>query len=467
MGTMAPRSGRVLQLAAVAVGVALLLGGWFVAARLSSRLDVLSSGLASKRQHIETITSIRRDARKTYVALLLHWLVEPTAAQSEEVRKKAAAVLAMAERFASSAGTSPQEEQQRDLLLGKLSVWQRDLDQATRTSRADANPLHQQQNIDGIDRIAEDILAMNSAAAAADDKALAALRRTQNAVWIGIAAVVLLLAAGAWYWRVKTAAAERVATARLEKEMEIAATIQTSLLPPGIAIDGLDVSAAMLPASEVGGDYYDVIPRPGGCWVAIGDVAGHGLTAGLVMMQVQSAVATLLSKHPDARPSEVLAQVNGVIYDNVRNRMKRDEHMTISLLRYDDDGRVVVAGAHEDLVIFRAGSKTCETVETRGTWIGMMRSVERHMVETEFRLDPGDVLVLYTDGITEARNGKREQFGLERLTESVARSGDGDARTIRDSLIDAAKAWMVEQDDDVTVMVLRYLGSGASAAAAE
>jgi hypothetical protein len=458
-------NGNRAQLALTLLGVVILVAGGYVGARLSARLDVLSTGLAQKRTHIETITNIRRDARKSYVALLLHWH-EPNAAKPADIRTKAQTVIAAAEKFAGEPATSPEEAKDRTQLLEKLKIWHTDIDAAAGSEHKDGDALKQQKAIDGIDKLAESILALNSKAATLDDAALVALRQTQNRFWMALGGVILLLAGGLWIWRVKTAASHRVATARLEKEMEIAATIQTSLLPPGVEVDGLDMSASMLPASEVGGDYYDVIPRAGGCWIAIGDVAGHGLTAGLVMMQAQSALATSLRKHPDAKPAEILGQVNTVLYDNIRNRMKRDEHMTLSLLRYDADGRVVVAGAHEDLVIYRAATKECETVDTRGTWLGMMRHVERHMVETELTLRPGDVLVLYTDGITEAKNDKREQYGLDRLTKCVASLAGKDANEIRDAVLGAVRGWMAQQDDDVTLVVLRYTGSGQQVVAA-
>jgi hypothetical protein len=88
----------------------------------------------------------------------------------------------------------------------------------------------------------------------------------------------------------------------LEKELEIGARIQTCILPAAIEVPGLSVSARMIPASEVGGDYYGVFPTHDGAWIGIGVVAGHGLTSGLVMLMMQSAVAALGRARPDALP---------------------------------------------------------------------------------------------------------------------------------------------------------------------
>src|SRR3954471_1354518 len=100
--------------------------------------------------------------------------------------------------------------------------------------------------------------------------------------------------------------------------MEIASRIQTSILPRQFEVDGLQIAAQMIPATQVGGDYYDVLPVDGGCWLAIGDVAGHGLTAGLVMLMIQSIVSALTRQRPDATPAELLSILNEVLFENVR-----------------------------------------------------------------------------------------------------------------------------------------------------
>ena len=106
---------------------------------------------------------------------------------------------------------------------------------------------------------------------------------------------------------------------RLEKEMEIATRIQTSILPRDVTVPGLEIAATMRTATEVGGDYYDVIPVEGGCWMGIGDVAGHGLGTGLVMLMMQSGIGALCRKLPDASPRELLLALNAMLVDNVRD----------------------------------------------------------------------------------------------------------------------------------------------------
>jgi serine phosphatase RsbU (regulator of sigma subunit) len=252
-------------------------------------------------------------------------------------------------------------------------------------------------------------------------------------------------------------------TEQLEKEMEIAARIQTSILPREVDLPNMEVAARMVPATEVGGDYYDMVSLNGVSWVAIGDVAGHGLTAGLVMLQAQSAIGALIRQNPGATPRDILSQANSVLYDNVRTRLHQDEFMTMSILCHHGDDRLVFAGAHEEFILCRADGG-CERLPTKGTWLGVKRDIHAFLEETEIRLRAGDVLVLYTDGITEARNGAREQFGPERLAEAVEQVRDQPVERIRDHLFDTVARWMTKQEDDMTLLVLRYRGNGAKAA---
>jgi serine phosphatase RsbU (regulator of sigma subunit) len=248
-------------------------------------------------------------------------------------------------------------------------------------------------------------------------------------------------------------------TEQLEQEMEIAARIQTAILPRSAEVAGLDVAATMVPASEVGGDYYDVIPVAGGGWIAIGDVAGHGLVAGLVMLQAQSATKALVLQDPNRSPRDILVDVNRVIFDNVRQRLRQEEHMTMSLVRYHDDGRIVVAGAHQSLVICRAATGRCERHDIRGTWIGLVEDIRAFTVETTHRLEQEDLLVLYTDGVTEAMSVTEEQFGLARLCTEVERVHAEPATRIRDHLLETVERWAgARPDDDLTVLVLRHRG---------
>jgi sigma-B regulation protein RsbU (phosphoserine phosphatase) len=245
---------------------------------------------------------------------------------------------------------------------------------------------------------------------------------------------------------------------RLENELEIARRLQLSILPRDLDAPGLKIAAAMRPAGEVGGDYYDLLPAPGGCWIGVGDVAGHGLSAGVVMLMVQSIVSALARERGDARPSEVVTRLNEVLHDNIRHRLENDEHVTFSLLRFEEGGRVSFAGAHEDIVVWRAKDRRCELIATPGTWLGAVASIERHTPDSELSLSVGDVMVLYTDGVTEALSAGGELFGMERLCQAVSGAANDEppVETIRDRVLAAVEAFSPEQRDDVTLLVIRY-----------
>ncbi|MEA2699624.1 MAG: hypothetical protein QOI66_3895, partial [Myxococcales bacterium] len=246
---------------------------------------------------------------------------------------------------------------------------------------------------------------------------------------------------------------------RLMREMEIARRIQTSILPGALEVPGLDIAATMLPATEVGGDYYDVVPVEGGCWLGIGDVAGHGLGSGLVMLMIQSGLAVLTREAPDASPRELLRVLNQMLYDNVRKRLGQQEHATLSLLRYRTDGQFTYAGAHEEFIVWRAQEQRCELIATRGIWMAAIPNIPRSMVDQRFRLLPDDVLVLYTDGVIEATNQHRRQLGVERICDALAQVHSQPVEAIRDHLMTVVKNWMSRQDDDITFLIARYRGS--------
>lgn len=244
---------------------------------------------------------------------------------------------------------------------------------------------------------------------------------------------------------------------RLEKELAIATRIQTGVLPRNILVPGLEIAALMLPATEVGGDYYDVLPSEQGCWIGIGDVAGHGVPAGLVMLMLQSVVSVLCRANPGARPSSLLPILNGVLIENIRDRLEQDEYATFTLFHYTGGGRFVFAGAHEDILVWRRATRAVEWIPTPGTWIAATRDIARVTVDSTLTLEEGDFMLLYTDGITEAADSDGERFGMDRLAACVQTSVDSSAEAIRDSVVAAVQAWMSETpaEDDITLVVVR------------
>jgi serine phosphatase RsbU (regulator of sigma subunit) len=241
---------------------------------------------------------------------------------------------------------------------------------------------------------------------------------------------------------------------RLKREMSLAQEIQTALLPRDPRSASLDLSAAMRPATEVGGDYYDVLPVPGGCWIGMGDVAGHGLDAGLIMLMIQASVAALVRDDPGIAPRVAITAVNRVLYENL-GRLGKASHATMVLLRCHDDGDVVFAGAHEEVIVYRATTGQSEIVNTKGAWVGGMADIEAATSDSSLHLDVGDVLVLFTDGVTEARNEAGIMFGVERLCAELESAGKEPVERIRDRVLAASTAWAARVEDDMSVVVAR------------
>ena len=245
------------------------------------------------------------------------------------------------------------------------------------------------------------------------------------------------------------------ANTRLRRELEIGGNIQTSILPRDLDAVGLSIAASMQPATEVGGDYYDVLPAGDGTWIAIGDVAGHGMAAAIVALMTQSVIAAVQKCLPDVPPSRAVTILNEVLYDNIRKRLRQDEHVTFTLLRFFNDGRVMFAGAHEELVVYRAATKTVETVMTPGTWLGARRHIGDVTSDEALTLEIDDVILLYTDGVTEAFNRDGEMFGLERLIPLLLEHGSESVHDLHEAV------WARGQGMDPRAGRRHHLAGGA------
>jgi PAS domain S-box-containing protein len=249
---------------------------------------------------------------------------------------------------------------------------------------------------------------------------------------------------------------EAVRTAKIEEELRIARRVQTSIVPRTFEVPGLDIAATMDPTEDVGGDYYDVLPDPHGAWLAIGDVSGHGLNAGLIMLMVQSAMAAMIRSKPGATPAELVAMVNGVLHDNISARLGSDEYVTLLLLRYRRDGGLTFAGAHQNILVLRKETGKVERIITPGPWLGIRREVDDITIDTTARLHDGDLMVLFTDGHTDAKDPHQEQFDIHRVCAIVEEHGNEEPRAVIGHLMAAVRSWMARQEDDISLLVARY-----------
>jgi sigma-B regulation protein RsbU (phosphoserine phosphatase) len=118
----------------------------------------------------------------------------------------------------------------------------------------------------------------------------------------------------------------------------------------------------------------------------------------------------------------------------------------------------VFAGAHEDIIVVRAATGKSEILQTPGTWVGALADVDRFTVETVCQMSPGDVMVLYTDGVTESMNDNSEQFGIDRLVEIAEKTYKSGVDAMRDAVMNEIKKFSKVQADDITLLLLRFVG---------
>lgn len=246
-------------------------------------------------------------------------------------------------------------------------------------------------------------------------------------------------------------------TERLKKEMEIAQQIQTAIVSLPSAHKDMDIVAAMIPAEKVGGDYYDVTyDSKNTLWFAIGDVSGHGLTPGLIMMMAQSSFASIINETDTVTPAGAIVSVNRFLYHNITERLHGEYYMTMTFLQYAGEGRFIHAGAHVPIIVYRAAEKRCELVETKGLFLGMIPDISHITVNSEFSLKKDDLMMLYTDGVIEARNENDELFDLKNVQDILTGFAGQNLNTIKETLINRVFEWCLhEPKDDITVVLVR------------
>lgn len=245
---------------------------------------------------------------------------------------------------------------------------------------------------------------------------------------------------------------------RMGSELEVTRRLQLMLLP-GIAelqgVKGLDIAGHMQPAVEVGGDYYDVLQHEGRVKIGIGDVTGHGLESGVVMVMTQAIVRALLTSG-ETDHVRFLNTLNQALFGNVQ-RMGADKNLTLCLLDYAA-GVVKVSGQHEEMIVVRRNG-TVELVNTvnLGFPVGLVDEISEFIGQATITLGPGDGIVLYTDGITEAENMLNQQYGLERLCGLVSRHWSGTAEDIKEAVVSDVAQYIGKQTvyDDITLVVLK------------
>ena len=245
---------------------------------------------------------------------------------------------------------------------------------------------------------------------------------------------------------------------RMSSELAVTRKLQEMILPRPKELNSikeLDIAGFMEPADEVGGDYYDVLQQNGRIKIGIGDVTGHGLESGVIMIMVQTAIRTLLI-NGEKNPVKFLSTVNRTIYENLQ-RMNCDKSLSLILMDYHDN-KLYLSGQHESVIVVRVNGEI-EIIDTDslGFPIGLTDEINEFIFEVEIHLNLGDIVLLYTDGIPEAENQRKQYYGLDRLTQVISAAHEKSVDQIREIVITDVREFIGSHKvyDDITFVVMK------------
>jgi phosphoserine phosphatase RsbU/P len=255
---------------------------------------------------------------------------------------------------------------------------------------------------------------------------------------------------------------EALEAERLQQSLLLARDIQKSLLPPGkLSLKGYDIYGLSRSCDETGGDYFDYIRvRDGHLGLVIGDVSGHGISAALYMATARALMRAFASTEPD--PSKVFHALN----NSLERDMGTGRFMTLfygDLDIAEGTMRYVRAG-HNEPLLYRAAEDRFDELRAPGMALGFVRDYEFE-VAGPVMIDPGDILILYTDGIPEARDASGEQYGMERFEELLRAWRTRPAEEIVDSVVREVAEFTGSEmfEDDVTLIVIKATGDSTTA----
>ncbi len=257
---------------------------------------------------------------------------------------------------------------------------------------------------------------------------------------------------------------------RMSTELDITRRLQIMALPTDRELQdkhpNLDLAGYMQPAERVGGDLYDALCSEGRLLFAVGDVTDHGLESGVVMLQTMAAGRALFEAGKNIQemrhPAHYLTTLNRTVCGLTR-RLDNDKNLTYSVVDYrhvEPGGVLTICGQHEEVLICRTGGRV-ERLDTQdlGLPLGLIDDIDEMVRTCEIEVQPGDIVLLYTDGVTEAENPTRELYGLDRLVAALESFSHLEtASDIRAALIDDLNAFMqgATVQDDISLLVIKH-----------
>jgi sigma-B regulation protein RsbU (phosphoserine phosphatase) len=246
---------------------------------------------------------------------------------------------------------------------------------------------------------------------------------------------------------------------RIDRDLEVAHDIQRILLPNAApAIEGFEIAGLNIPASQVSGDYYDYIPLGGDrIGIAIADVSGKGVAASLIMAMCRSVLRSVARSSQSA--ATVLHEVNRQVYPDIREDMFIS--MAYLIAQKGSDELVLARAGHDAPLHFRASDQSVTRINPPGMALGIDSGSVFNRVTSDFRvrLEAGDCLILYTDGVTEALDVDGLEFGISKLIEAVQASSPNGAPAILSRVTSDLKSFVGghHQNDDITLIAIRKL----------
>lgn len=246
---------------------------------------------------------------------------------------------------------------------------------------------------------------------------------------------------------------------RLKRELEIARQIQMNSLPQtNPSVSGFDIYGCSIPATEVGGDYYDYLNLPGNrLGIVLGDVSGKGTSAALYMSKIQGIFRALSTSAQS--PKELLCRVNRLTYETIEEK----SFMTIiaAILHTDDSSIIFARAGHLPIFYFNQNTHRCSQWAPQGIALALDEGdlFENTLAEETKSLQSGDVLLIYSDGLTEAENKAGEEFGEKRLEDVFCRNVHLSARNLSQALIKTVTAFSedIPQKDDMTIVIVKKI----------
>jgi phosphoserine phosphatase RsbU/P len=240
---------------------------------------------------------------------------------------------------------------------------------------------------------------------------------------------------------------------RLEHEIAIASEVQQELFPKSLpSLPGLQLAAVCKPARVVSGDYYDFVRlRPTSVGIALADISGKGIFAALLMASLQAALRCTATLDGNGDTSKLVTLLNGHLFRNTSD----DRYATLFYATYDSETHKLTYTNAGHLPPFFVAKDCVKQLDQGGTVVGLFEQTPYTQVTLD--VPPGSLLVVYSDGVTEAMNAYGEEFGIKRLEGEILSHRDLPALRLMERLIAAAEKWTgtSERADDVTVVVAR------------